>query len=127
VEWLKVWALSLNLSTTKNQNKIKKRKFKLEREIKKLKIARHWWPPVILATWEAEIRRIKIQETPISKITRAKWTGRVPQAGERLLCKPKALSSNPSPTDNNNNDDNNKRKTENSNLLANQPRDTALQ
>jgi hypothetical protein len=39
--------------------------------------------PVILATWEAEIRRTEVQgqprqivcETPISKITRAKWTG----------------------------------------------------
>jgi hypothetical protein len=38
---------------------------------------------VILATWEAEIRKITIhsqsretvQETPISKIARAKWTG----------------------------------------------------
>jgi hypothetical protein len=33
----------------------------------------------------------------ISKITRAKWTGGVVQAVEHLLCKPKALSSNPSP------------------------------
>jgi hypothetical protein len=39
--------------------------------------------PVILATWEAEFRRIKGQDQPeqrvvetlISKITRAKWTG----------------------------------------------------
>jgi hypothetical protein len=43
---------------------------------------------VILATWEAEIRRIVVQgqlgqivlETPISKITRAKCTGGVAQA-----------------------------------------------
>jgi hypothetical protein len=49
--------------------------------------------PVILATWEAEIRRITVQgqprqiagETPISKITRAKWTGGVAQAVEHLL------------------------------------------
>jgi hypothetical protein len=37
--------------------------------------------PIILATWEAELKRIKVQgqieriilETPISKITRTKW------------------------------------------------------
>jgi hypothetical protein len=66
--------------------------------------------PVILATWEAEIRRVMIQgqlgqivhEIPISKITRAKWTGGVAQAVERLLCKCKALSSNPGPTKNSN-------------------------
>jgi hypothetical protein len=55
--------------------------------------------PVILATWETEIRRIKVQshprktvcETPISKITRAKWTET--QVVECLLSKHKALSS----------------------------------
>jgi hypothetical protein len=35
-------------------------------------------------------------QDPISKITRAKWTGGVTQAVELLLCKSKALSSNPS-------------------------------
>jgi hypothetical protein len=35
---------------------------------------------------------------PIFTITRIKWTGRVAQAVEPLLCKHKALSSNPSPT-----------------------------
>jgi hypothetical protein len=43
--------------------------------------ARHWcFIPIILATWEAEIRKIMVQEQPrqtvfetlISKITRAK-------------------------------------------------------
>jgi hypothetical protein len=52
--------------------------------------------PIILATWEAEIGRIKVQgqlgeivyETPpISKITRAKWAGGVAQAVQCLLCK----------------------------------------
>jgi hypothetical protein len=46
-----------------------------------------WLTPVILATWEAKIRTIEIQgqprkivqETPISKIARAKWTGDVAQ------------------------------------------------
>jgi hypothetical protein len=37
-------------------------------------------------------------ETPITKITKAKWTGDVAQAVEHLLCKCAALSSNPSPT-----------------------------
>jgi hypothetical protein len=56
--------------------------------------------PAILATWEAEIRRIAVQsqtrqrvrETPISKITRSIWTGGVVPAAEYLLCKCKALS-----------------------------------
>jgi hypothetical protein len=52
-----------------------------------------WLTPIILAIWEAEIRRIKVQgqanssQDPISKITRAKWTGSVAQVVERLLCK----------------------------------------
>jgi hypothetical protein len=37
-------------------------------------------------------------ETPISEITRAKWTGDVVEAAECLLCKCKAESSDPSPT-----------------------------
>jgi hypothetical protein len=36
-------------------------------------------------------------ETPISKVTRAKWTGGVVQVVEHLLCKCEALSSKPSP------------------------------
>jgi hypothetical protein len=44
--------------------------------------------PVILATWEAEIRRIEVQgqtgqvfcKTTSPKITRAKWTGGVAKA-----------------------------------------------
>jgi hypothetical protein len=57
--------------------------------------------PIFLATWEAEIGRIVFggqHETPISKITRAKWTGDVAQTVECLLCKCKALCSKPSPT-----------------------------
>jgi hypothetical protein len=47
-----------------------------------------WLTPVILASWEAEIKRIETrgqpgenslqEQDPISKITRAKWTGRAP-------------------------------------------------
>jgi hypothetical protein len=39
-----------------------------------------------------------VEETPSSKITRAKWTAGVAQVAEPLFCKCKALSSNPSPT-----------------------------
>jgi hypothetical protein len=35
---------------------------------------------------------------PISKITRAKWTGGVAQAVECMLCKHETLNSSPSPT-----------------------------
>jgi hypothetical protein len=67
-----------------------------------------WLTRVILAILEAEIRRMLVwgqprqivQETPISKITRAKWTGGVAQAIELLLCKYEVLSSNPSPKNN---------------------------
>jgi hypothetical protein len=47
-----------------------------------------WWlTPVTLATWEAELRMIIVPKVsqgkefmrPISKITRAKWTGGVAQ------------------------------------------------
>jgi hypothetical protein len=56
---------------------------------------------VILVTCEIEIRRATVQgqphaNVPISKVTRAKRTGGVAQAGERLLCKCKTLSSSPS-------------------------------
>jgi hypothetical protein len=53
-----------------------------------------WLTPVVLATWEAEIRRfvvlvqpkqVFLETTPISKITRAKWTGGVAQVLESLL------------------------------------------
>jgi hypothetical protein len=62
--------------------------------------------PVILATWVAKIRRIKVQEqsrqivceTPISKITTAKWPGGMVQTVEQPLCRHKALNSNYSPT-----------------------------
>jgi hypothetical protein len=64
----------------------------------------HGFQPVILAAWEPEIGRITVEDqtgqivvkTPISKITRAKWTGFVAQVVECLLCKPEALSSNSS-------------------------------
>jgi hypothetical protein len=61
---------------------------------KKKRIARHWWlTPVILATWGADLGRNVthgqpgqiVHETPISKITRAKWTGGVAQVVECLL------------------------------------------
>jgi hypothetical protein len=59
-----------------------------------------------VATWEAKGGRTEVRgqsgqivcKTPISKITRAKWAGGVAQVVECLLCKCKAMSSNPSPT-----------------------------
>jgi hypothetical protein len=59
--------------------------------------------PVILATWEAEIRAIEvcqpgqILQDSISKITTAKWTGGAAQVVKCLFCKYKVLSSNTSP------------------------------
>jgi hypothetical protein len=58
--------------------------------------------PVILATWEAKIRRMEVrgQPQPVKftrlHLQRAKWTGGVTQRVEHLFCKHEALSSNPS-------------------------------
>jgi hypothetical protein len=51
--------------------------------------------PVTLATWEAEIKKITVWSQPwtdssqdsISKITRIKWSGGVPQMSEHLTSK----------------------------------------
>jgi hypothetical protein len=59
--------------------------------------------PVILATWEAEIRRIMFQghtgqivcKDPIFKITRTKWNRSVVQTIYHLLCKCEALNETP--------------------------------
>jgi hypothetical protein len=70
----------------------------------KINTGHRWLTPVILATWETEIRRIAVSgqanssQDPISKITRAKWTEGEAQAVEHLLFKYEPLSSNPSPT-----------------------------
>jgi hypothetical protein len=65
-----------------------------------------WLTSVILATWEEEIRRIPsvggqpsqiFLETPISKITSAKWTRGMAKTGEGLLCTCEALSLTPVP------------------------------
>jgi hypothetical protein len=70
----------------------------VKNEVKKSAPTGRWLlTPVILAALEAEIRRIEVQgqptqivfETPISKITRAKWTGGVAQVTEFLLCNSK--------------------------------------
>jgi hypothetical protein len=67
---------------------------------KKETFARHWWRmPVILTSWEAEIKGIKVwgqprqvvYETQSPKITKAKWTGHMAQVVEYLFCKCKAL------------------------------------
>jgi hypothetical protein len=59
---------------------------------------------VILATWEANIRRMAVEgqprqivhETPISKITTVKWSRGVAHAGP-LLCKAKPCIQTPAP------------------------------
>jgi hypothetical protein len=52
--------------------------------------------PIILATWDySRPKQANNSQDPVSKRTRAKWTGDVAQAVEHLLCKRKALSSNP--------------------------------
>jgi hypothetical protein len=73
--------------------------------ISKEKARHQWLTSLILAMWEAEIRRIKIWGQsrqislwdPTSKTIRAKWTGGMIQVVECLLCKCEALNSNPSP------------------------------
>jgi hypothetical protein len=77
-----------------------------EKHLLKMKISQALWlMPVILATWEAKIRRLTVRPTqansskdPVSKITREKWTASVAQLIEHPLCKHRVLSSNPSPT-----------------------------
>jgi 2,3-bisphosphoglycerate-independent phosphoglycerate mutase len=60
--------------------------------------------PAVLANWEAEVGRISLPpawanklQDPISKTTRAKWTGDMAQVVEHLLFKRDALSSNSHP------------------------------
>jgi hypothetical protein len=72
-----------------------------------LKWGASWLTAVILATWEAEIRRITIRgqlgqtvhKIPSPEIIRAKWTGGAAQVVDCLLCKSQVLSSNFSPTE----------------------------
>jgi hypothetical protein len=68
-------------------------------------IARHLWlTPVILATWEAEIRKMVVQSQLrqiVCEILSQKWStqktaGGVPQMVECLRSKCEALSSNSS-------------------------------
>jgi hypothetical protein len=71
-------------------------------------LARNWGSPLNLGSLRGESVRTMaldqceqtVSETPISKIAMAKWTGAVAQVVECLLCKHKALSSNPNPTKN---------------------------
>jgi hypothetical protein len=64
---------------------------------KEMFLVGYWWlTSIILAAWEAEIKRIKVlgqprQSSLDSKITRAKWSGGMAQVIECLLCKCEAL------------------------------------
>jgi hypothetical protein len=53
---------------------------------------------------------------PISKISRAKWTGGIDQVVEFLLWKCEALSSNPSPTKKKNNQKQNQKQPKRCNM-----------
>jgi hypothetical protein len=73
---------------------------------KTAQVGYQWLTPIILATSEAEKRRVEVlgqpgqivYKTPIYKITKAKWTKSATQVVEHLLCKHEALSSNSSLT-----------------------------
>jgi hypothetical protein len=65
--------------------------------------ARHLWlTPVTQVTWKAKIGRIMVQQsvrdTTSPKKPEQPWIGGVALAVNHLLCKGKALNSNPSPT-----------------------------
>jgi hypothetical protein len=53
-----------------------------------------WLTPVILATWETEIRRITSRQI-VRETLLPKWSGGVAQLVDCLLCKCEARSSNP--------------------------------
>jgi hypothetical protein len=61
-----------------------------------------WWlRPIILTAWEAEIGRIAIRGQPgqiVGEIYLQNSQSKMAQVEKCLLCKSKALSSNPSPT-----------------------------
>jgi hypothetical protein len=64
-----------------------------------------WLTPVILTTWEAEIRRIDSRpaqanssQDPITKKLNTKKAGGMTQVVKQMLCKCEALSSNANPT-----------------------------
>jgi hypothetical protein len=70
------------------------------------RVGNQWRKHVNLAYvggWDLKDRVLRLAQAssskdPISKISRAKWTGGVARAVESLLCKHEALSSNSSPT-----------------------------
>jgi hypothetical protein len=59
-----------------------------------------WFTPVILASWEAEIRRIRVKASPIWKNPSRKRTSEVASVVTAPASKCEALISNPSATKN---------------------------
>jgi hypothetical protein len=71
--------------------------------VSQIKLIAHAYNPSYLGGWDQEHRDSRPDEAyslwdPVSKITRAKWTGGMTQVVDHLLCKHEALNSNHSPT-----------------------------
>jgi hypothetical protein len=83
--------LKSNPRTTKKKKK--------KNWMRKLDTSGHACNPIHLRGWDQENHTLRPAwadslQVPISKITRAKWTGGVVQGIEHLLCKCETLSSN---------------------------------
>jgi hypothetical protein len=90
-------------STRNDLAKVKDREKRAKCKENKCPSWRWWLTSVIhLLTRQRPSAQANSSQDPISKITRAKWTGGVVQTIECQLCKLEALTSNPCPTKNKN-------------------------